>query len=276
MAAGGPQRPPDAIGRRVRVPKMAELVASDLRQAIIRNTLTEGQALPPEAVLMGQYGVSRPTLREALRILEAESLITVRRGAGGGARVQSPNPAVAARYAGLVLEHRGTTVADVWDARLMLEPPTAAALARRRTKTDLRALRASLAEHDAATDRAQGVRLHNEFHTLVVNLAGNETLALLINLLGEIINRTTWTRVKADLGTPELERAERDTVRVHATLVDLVEAGDAAGAQDLWRRHLGAGARYLGQGGRNEATLDLLGHPGELGAPVASGGWFAG
>ncbi|KJE22470.1 transcriptional regulator, GntR family [Frankia torreyi] len=276
MAAGGPQRPRDAIGRRMRVPKMAELVASDLRQAIIRNTLAEGQALPPEAVLMGQYGVSRPTLREALRILEAESLITVRRGAGGGARVQSPNPAVAARYAGLVLEHRATTIADVWDARLLLEPPTAAALARRRTKADLRALRALLAEHDAATERVQGVRLHNEFHTLVVHLAGNETLALLITLLGEIINRTTWTRVEADLGTPELERAERGTVRVHAMLVDLVEAGDAAGAQDLWRRHLAAGARYLGQGGRDEATLDLLGRPGEPGAPTDSGGWLAG
>src|SRR4051794_13190056 len=94
-------RPTSTIGEQVRVPKMAELVAGHLRRQIVRGELAEGAALPTEAALMQQFQVSRPTLREAFRVLESESLITVRRGARGGARVQLPNADVAARYAGL-------------------------------------------------------------------------------------------------------------------------------------------------------------------------------
>ncbi|EIV96383.1 transcriptional regulator, partial [Frankia sp. QA3] len=63
------------MGRHVRVPKTAELVAAHLRRQIVRGELHEGDALPPEAVLMEQFGVSRPTLREAFRVLESEALI---------------------------------------------------------------------------------------------------------------------------------------------------------------------------------------------------------
>ena len=73
----------------VRVPKTAELVASHLRRQIVRGELKEGDALPPESALMEQFGVSRPTLREAFRVLESEALISVRRGARA-ARVSTP------------------------------------------------------------------------------------------------------------------------------------------------------------------------------------------
>ena len=129
------------VGQQVRVPKMAELVASQLRRRIVTGELAEGDALPSEAVLMTQFGVSRPTLREAFRILEAESLIVVRRGAGGGGRVQLPSDDVAARYAALVLEHRRTPVQDVWEARSLFEPPAAGVLAAHRSEADIAALR---------------------------------------------------------------------------------------------------------------------------------------
>src|SRR5215207_5471314 len=106
-----------------RVPKTAELVARRLRQQIVGRVLLEGDALPSEVMLTEEFGVSRPTLREAFRVLEAEGLITVRRGARGGARVHAPNTDVAARYAGLVLEHQGTTLADVYAARVLLQAP---------------------------------------------------------------------------------------------------------------------------------------------------------
>src|ERR1700729_4182654 len=94
-----------SLGQRIRVPKTAELVAAELRRKIVRGELAEGDALPSEAALMADFAVSRPTLREAFRVLESESLISIRRGARGGARVQVPNGNVAASYAGLVLEY---------------------------------------------------------------------------------------------------------------------------------------------------------------------------
>src|SRR3546814_9043440 len=72
---------------RIRVPKTSELVADQIRAQIVRGELQEGDSLPPEGTLMSTLGISRPTLREAFRILEAENLISVVRGSRSGARV---------------------------------------------------------------------------------------------------------------------------------------------------------------------------------------------
>ena len=104
------------VATQVRVPKAAELVAAQLRGQIVRGVLGEGDALPPEHELMQRFGVSRPTLREALRVLEGESLLSIQRGAHGGARIHTPDGDAAARYAGLALQFRGATVADVYRA----------------------------------------------------------------------------------------------------------------------------------------------------------------
>src|SRR3954465_5119340 len=163
------------IGTTLRVPKMAELVSQRLRRQIVRGELTEGDALPSEAELMTQFGVSRPTLREAFRVLESEGLISVRRGAHGGARVQVPSGEAAARYAGLVLEFRGATLQDVYEARGVLEPPCARRLASRRTKSDIDRLRENIASARAALDHpATHIRLNNEFHAVMIELAGNQ------------------------------------------------------------------------------------------------------
>src|SRR5262245_45697447 len=110
----------------VRVPKTAELVAAHIRRQIVRGDLRQDDALPPENTHMAEFGISRPTLREAFRVLESEGLITVRRGARGGARVHVPEADAAARYAAMVLQFRGTTVADFMQARVIVEAPIAA------------------------------------------------------------------------------------------------------------------------------------------------------
>ncbi len=93
----------------LREPKMADRVATVLRRMFIRGEITEGTMLPPESELMERFGVSRPTLREAFRVLESESLIEVHRGVRGGARVTRPRRETLARYAGLILEYEGVT-----------------------------------------------------------------------------------------------------------------------------------------------------------------------
>lgn len=253
------QPPSDAPEeRRVRLPKMAELVALDLRRRIIRNELAEGEQLPSEAVLMAQYGVSRPTLREAFRVLEAESLVVIQRGSRGGAKVQPPRSEVAARYAGLMLQYRGTTLGDVYEVRGLLEAPCAHALARRPRSEDVARLRRCIEiAEQPGQDPARVTTAHNEFHKLLVHLSGNQTLILLSELVQEIIDQANVSRAKSDSPTG-FERTTKTTIKTHRRLTDLIEAGDAEGAEALWRKHLTDGAAYaLGEQGASTA-LDVL------------------
>jgi DNA-binding FadR family transcriptional regulator len=248
-----------SIVTEVRAPKTAELVAAQLRRQIVKGELREGDALPPETVLMEQFGVSRPTLREAFRVLEAELLISVRRGARGGARVHTPNVDVAARYAGLVLEHRGTTLADVYQARSIIEPPCAALLARTRTDEQLRRLWAEVERAEAVIDDPNRlIRIHTEFHALLVEFAGNQTLSVLSGMLRHIIDTANWTRVAGDAGSPSERRATHRGARAHRVVVERIEARDAEGAEAIWRKHLAEAADYLSAGSM-KTVLDLLG-----------------
>ncbi|WP_210569410.1 FadR/GntR family transcriptional regulator [Streptomyces sp. GESEQ-4] len=244
----------------VRVPKMAELVAAQLRRMIVRGELAEGDALPAETALMEEFAVSRPTLREAFRVLESEALISVRRGARGGARVQVPEGTVAARYAGVVLEYRGTTLKDVYDARTVIEAPCAGLLAQRRTDQDLQRLRSAVAEAERLMDDPSAfIRAHMEFHALVVELAGNQTLTVLNGMVRHIIDQANWSHVDLDAGSAENVRANRRGFRAHVALVDLVESRRSEDAEELWRVHLQEAEDYLLQNRSMTTVLDLLG-----------------
>ena len=194
----------------MRLPKMAELIADQLRRQIVRGELKEGDALPSESELLERFHVSRPTLREAFRVLESESLITVRRGAHGGARVQVPNIDVAARYAGFILEHRGTTLDDVYQARILIEPPVVGMLALERTEADVARLRAALEEHDAAgDDPRRAIRTHTAFHALLVELTGNQTLRVLTGMIQHIIDLANWDWVDANVDTSGRDQGDQ-------------------------------------------------------------------
>ena len=248
------------FGQRIRVPKTAELVAAELRRKIVRGELAEGDALPSEAALMAEFAVSRPTLREAFRVLESESLISIRRGARGGARVQLPNGNVAASYAGLVLEYRGTTLQDVYDARTFIEAPCAALLAQRRTEQDLARLQEAVTQAQRLMADPQAfIRAHMEFHALVVELAGNETLAVLNGMVRHIIEQANWSHVDLDAGSPDNVRANKRGFRAHVRLVELVAERQAAEAEALWRLHLQEAENYLLMNKSMTTVLDLLG-----------------
>src|ERR1700712_2146403 len=92
---------------RARVPKTAEVIASQLRRQIVDGRLDPGDVLPPENQLAERFGVSRPTLREALRILETQGLLLTQQGSRFGIRVQAPRTDAIAVTAGMVLEYHG-------------------------------------------------------------------------------------------------------------------------------------------------------------------------
>jgi GntR family transcriptional regulator, transcriptional repressor for pyruvate dehydrogenase complex len=246
--------------RPLRIPKAAELIAAYLRRQIVRHELGEGEELPSEAELMAEFDVSRPTLREAYRILESEGLITVRRGARGGARVHMPRADVAARYAASVLQANGVLLSDVYEARTIIEAPAAAILAERSSPDDIAALRQLYAEADAiAGDPVEYLEAHHRFHNAVSDLAGNQTIALLARMIDAIIDAADFQLVKSRLADESEIRAGHRAQRTHARFIDLIESGDAAGAEQLWHKHLSEAGRHVTSVGIARTTLDVLG-----------------
>ena len=226
----------------VRVPKTAELVAAELRRRIVRGELTEEDNLPPESTLIEEFGISRPTMREAFRILETEQLISVSRGSRGGARVRLPEVELVARYAGLYLQTRKTTVRDVRDARLLVEPPAARLLALRRPRSIIAELREHIGDIESQIDDPKAYSHHTaEFHLKVIEGSGNETLTLLGHVMHEVWEAHLLNVVGKGY---DVEKAKLG-VRSEKKLVDLVEAGDADGAERHMTSHLKRSAQIV-------------------------------
>jgi GntR family transcriptional regulator, transcriptional repressor for pyruvate dehydrogenase complex len=265
------------VGQVVRAPKTAELIATLYRRQIVRGELHPGDTLPSEQQLMEQFGVSRPTLREAFRILEAEDLISVKRGSRGGARVTQPSLSVAARYVGLLLQVRGTTIADVYEARMVLEPACARLLARRRTKQDLADLTACIDELRGAVEAGQPgtgqpgtVPLTApepalwssraaRFHELIMQRSGSKTLAVQGGVLQDIVATHLALALSRDRARDdELVNFHRN-VRSYEKLVALVEERDGPGAEQHWRAHMeAAGQRLLREDLQSRSVVDLF------------------
>jgi len=239
-----PREPANGADQLIRVPKAAELVAAELRRQIVRGELADGDPLPPEPDLLARFGVSRPTLREAYRVLESEGFIIVRRGAKGGTWVRPPDREVAARYAAFTLEYRGVTVRDVYDARAALEVPSVGKLALERTNADLDVLDSALSGQEAvARDSRESIRLHGDFHTLLVRLAGNQTLTLLNEMLHNIVEVANMSFQPTT--DSAVQKARESTDKTHHRVVEHIRARDQRRAEELWRRHLQEAEGYL-------------------------------
>lgn len=247
------------VGTRIHQPKMAELIAQSLRRQVVSGELQEGDALPSEPALMAQYAVSRPTLREAFRILESEGLISIQRGTRGGARVHAPDGELAAKYAGLVLQYRKTTLKDIYDARTFLESTCAGMAAERRTRKDQARLQAVYDLIDRTDDITERITLHARFGASVVATSGSQTMVLLSAVLRSILDRSTLEAVLATADQESTVKAYRDAHVAHRRLLDLIEARDAAGAEKHWRRHLDLAAKFvLSTGVPGKSVLDLM------------------
>jgi len=243
----------------VRVPKAGELVAAQLRRQIVTGELREGDALPPENALMEQFGISRPTLREAFRILESEHIIVIKRGARGGAHVLVPDAGAAGRYAGALLQYRGATLADLYEARTHLEAASVDMLARKRSADDLRRLDAAVAESEAALpDPVAYAEKHElQFHRLLIELAGNQTMTVLLEMLLSIIELHNQSFLRNHALDEHSEESARAAQRAHAKVVELIRARATDKAVALWRQHLLSVTEYM-ISNPSETVLDVL------------------
>jgi GntR family transcriptional repressor for pyruvate dehydrogenase complex len=234
---------------RSRIPqhRVAESVAAELRARILAGDPVDGEPyrLPTQDQLVREFGVSYPSIREAIRILETEGLVTVRRGSLGGAEAHRPDESSAAYHIGLALQGSRVTLRDLADGLQLLEPLCAAECATRddRATAVVPALRANV-EASAAliTGGVAFTRIAREFHDLVVALTPNATVRHLIASLVALwsAQEETWAEALTSRGEyPSAAEADA-VVRVHRRLTDQIEAGNADEARRIARSHLAA------------------------------------
>jgi GntR family transcriptional repressor for pyruvate dehydrogenase complex len=233
----------------LRQPRLADMVASVLRERIVNGELEDGDLLPKQDELLEEFRISRPSLREALRILESEGLLTVRRGNVGGSVVEAPNAESSAYMFGLVLQSRHGTVADLADAIRHIEPITASLCAERsdRDKTVLPQLRANIEECESAlSDGPQFTILSRRFHEQLVAACGNETLILMVGALESLWSEQErqWAQRAQSQGQYPIERYRRDVIAAHKALVSAIAAGQAEKAARIARKHLQESQHY--------------------------------
>jgi GntR family transcriptional regulator, transcriptional repressor for pyruvate dehydrogenase complex len=232
------------VPQRIRQPRVADIVASWLRDDILSGRLREGDVLPSQETLFQEFGVSPPALREAIHILESDGLVSVRRGNMGGAVVHLPSAERTAQMIGMVLQSRAATPADVGGALSYLEPICAGMCAAREDRmTDVvphlhAEIRLQTEQFD---DVAQYAASAGRFHEAIVSLCGNEPMILLIGSL-ELIWSAHESSVSRD-DSPMARKTRRAALRDHRQLLAAIRSGNSARAIRIARDHLTAARR---------------------------------
>lgn len=223
-------------------------MASRLRDDILTGRLKEGDVLPSQEALFAEFGVSAPAVREAIHILEADGLISVRRGNVGGAVVHLPSAERTAQMISMVLQTRSATPGDVSEALLHLEPICAGMCAAREDRMSevvphlQAAIDVQAAEFGTPASYVPNAR---RFHEAIVSRCGNEPMILLIGSL-EVI----WSAHESSVWSDEYHRSDpmepktmRAALRDHRRLLDAIVEGDSTRAVRLAQDHLAAAAR---------------------------------
>lgn len=253
------RREPDAPPKEqpaIRIPKGSELIADSIRKQIVLGELQENEQLSSEQELIASLGVSRPTLREAFRILEAEGLIEVKRGAYGGARIKLPQIETATRFVGMLLQIRGATYTEMLEAISIIQPPLVAQLAREHTNDDLAALSRHIEyERENLAEFSTFALATIDFHKMIVQRARNVPLAVMIGLLELILRRYTMQFIAR--ARPDLLDLNKRTLRNHERVFEKIRAGDASGAERIWRAHMREMVNVLTSELGGSSVLDL-------------------
>ncbi|GLZ06174.1 GntR family transcriptional regulator [Actinomadura sp. NBRC 104412] len=232
-------------GGRLGQTRIAEEVAAALRHRILTADLVNGSELPKQDELVAEFGVSYPSVREGLRILETEGLITIRRGNVGGAIVHAPDEGTAGYALGLTLQALRVNVTDLANALAELEPLAAKACAARPDRAEvviprLEELVAISEEH--LTDDVEFTRIARAFHDEIVSFHENATLRLVIGSLTSLwsVQEEQWAQTAAPSGSYPAADERNDVIVTHRRIIELIAAGDGEAVARLAGSHLSA------------------------------------
>lgn len=218
-------------------PQRAARIASQLIELIDIQKLAPGDRLPPERSLADLLEVSRPSLREALHILQAQGFVHIKHGQGTFVR----EPIVAQELrASMMSSTHGLN--ELFDAREVLEVPASKWAAAKASKEDLRLLRATLNQIDTVTattpiDFDQLQVLDAKFHLTIVGIAGNRFINQTLNVLQDVMKMSMETTLRLP-GRSDVSRNE------HNGILAAIESGNGELASQLTLQHI-TGARAV-------------------------------
>jgi DNA-binding FadR family transcriptional regulator len=220
------------------------MVADVLRTQIVDGELPDGSLLPKQDELIDEFQVSRPSFREALRILESEGLISVRRGNVGGAQVHAPTPENAARTLGLVLQARQVELDDLAGALAVIEPACAAHCAMDPDRhaslvPQLRELN-ECSRRMGLDDRVGAAGIAAEFHDAIVAGCGNATLMIVVGALERLwaLHEHAWADSSHAIGGEPQPGLRESVLDAHVAITDAIDAGEPERAHQLAATHL--------------------------------------
>jgi DNA-binding FadR family transcriptional regulator len=220
---------------RVSVPKSYDVLAAKLRETILKGDVREGESLPTERELVSQTGLSRGSVREALRMLAVEGLVRPRHGRLGGNIVTLPGKESMAHFINQFVVGRRLSLRTVQESRQTIEPTLARFAAERRNPDDVKRLRAlndDLA--NAVSDRAQFAAVNIEWHNAVAAASRNDLLAAFLFSMSFGVAMSTMAD---EYDTVEVRKA---AINVHARIADAIEAQNADLAFRRMEKHVSA------------------------------------
>ncbi|WP_395154851.1 FadR/GntR family transcriptional regulator [Ilumatobacter sp.] len=233
---------PEAMRHRkrpIRTPKTALLVAQRIVDEITSGGLESGAMLASEKEMLDRYEVGRGTLRESLRFLEMNGVITIKPGPGGGPTVCEPDSRDLAGALGLFLQLHGTPFSAIVEVRQLLEPAIAALAATKMTDEHAAELKASVDSMEVNLDVESEFLAENErFHELVAWASDNAMFASLIASLH-------WITDGAFLGVDYPRRRREAVVAAHRRIYEALTSGDPDKASEAMGAHIDEFAKYL-------------------------------
>ena len=165
--------------------KLPEQIADKLREMIIQESMKTGSKLPAEAELMARFGVSRSTVREAVKILQTEHIVDIRQGQG---TFLCAMPGLADDPLGLRFADQEELIAQLLETRLLVEPSVAALAAQRRQDSHLQAMKLLLDKMDNAYLHGENYTPYDgQFHSIIADCTGNDVMKRLLPTIHESI-----------------------------------------------------------------------------------------
>ncbi len=219
-----------------------EVVLHHIEAGILDGTYRKGDHLPPERELATQLNVGRSAVREAMRVLETQGLITTSTGRGGGTRLMPTQGDALARIFRLHLAIAGTGMSDLIETRVALERASASTAARRASVHTLGALTALIAEMGKVATVDAFSELDTTFHVLIARAGRNDLVADLTVAIRESVREPIRA---ASLEMHDWETFRARLVADHARILAAILAGDADGAAEVMEAHIRAAYAVL-------------------------------